>query len=426
MPGPLARLPVINSAVCNLQRLTGRLKSASTHDVRPTEVGLYFSIFLCSPSGVHEAPSVWHIVRDAVANAPERSRTSVMIAVPVWLLLMVLQAWDSAQRTGPAAVAEFLSALCGSAGGVLLALSGVINASAEQPVTTRRTGVEAEAFRRALIALPAVGLAAGALLSAAVAFMIVRALLGTPVPFVVLITTMFGAMLWLSAATVMRAARTLYAHAQAEAVDASAARVAAGEAQLSALQARMNPHFLFNALNTVAALVRTEPGRAERVTENLSDVLRMTLERSAGRMSSVADEVAYVRAWLSVEQERWRERLHVHWDIDPAAENAVMPPLVVQPLVENSLRHGMGSRIDGVGISITVTRADTQLVIRVSDDGAGFPAAHVERTGLGNLRERLRAVYGDGGATLVIDSRARGAEVTVRIPFEVSGARADR
>ena len=140
-----------------------------------------------------------------MANAPERSRTSVMIAVPVWLVLMVLQAWDSAQRTRPAAVAEFLSALCGSAGGVLLALSGVINAGAEQPVTTRRTGVESEAFRRALIALPAVGLAAGALLSAAVAFMIVRALLGTPVPFVVLITTMFGAMLWLSAATVRRA-----------------------------------------------------------------------------------------------------------------------------------------------------------------------------------------------------------------------------
>ncbi len=371
------------------------------------------------------APSVWRIVQEAIAKAPDRTRISVLIAVPVWLLMMLLQAWDSAHRTGPAAVAEFLSAVCGSAGGFLLALSGIMNAGAEQPATTRRNSVEAEAFRRVLIALPAVGLAAGALLSAAVAFMIVRALLGTPVPFVLLLTTMFGAMLWLSAATVMRAARTLYAHAQAEALDASAARVAAGEAQLSALQARMNPHFLFNALNTVAALVRTEPARAESVTENLSDVLRMTLERSGERMSSVSDEAAYVRAWLAVEQERWRERLRVQWKIDPAAEAAAMPPLVVQPLVENSLRHGMGSRIDGVTISIAVSVDGSHLVLRVADDGAGFPAAPVERTGLGNLRQRLRALYGDA-ATLIIGSGTAGAEVTVRIPFEVSGARADR
>jgi two-component system sensor histidine kinase AlgZ len=286
--------------------------------------------------------------------------------------------------------------------------------------------VEAEAFRRALIALPAVGLASGVLLSAAVALMVVRGLLGTPVPFVIVLTALFGAMLWLSATTVMRAARTLYAHAQAEAVEASAARVAAGEAQLSALQARMNPHFLFNALNTVAALVRTEPARAERVTESLSDVLRMTLERTGERMGSVADEFSYVRAWLAVEQERWGDRLRVHWALDPDATHAALPPLVVQPLVENSLRHGMGSRIDGVTVSISVRRDNADLVILVGDDGAGFPVAHVEGTGLGNLRERLGALYGDR-ASIRIGSPARGAEVMVRIPFEEpTGARADR
>lgn len=375
---------------------------------------------------MQEAPSVWRIVRDAVAQAPERTRISVLIAVPVWLLMMVLQAWDSAQRTGPAAVAEFLSAMCGSAGGVLLGLCGIINAGAQQPSATRRNSIEAETFRRTLIALPAVGLAAGALLSAAVALMIVRALLGTPVPFVLVLLMMFGAMLWLSAATVMRAARTLYAHAQAEALDASAARVAAGEAQILALQARMNPHFLFNALNTVAALVRTQPERAERVTENLSDVLRMTLERSSERMTSVADEVSYVRAWLAIEQERWGDRLRIRWDIDPAAERAAMPPLVVQPLVENALRHGMGSRIDGVTISIAASLVDSHLLIRVGDDGAGFPAAPVERTGLGNLRERLRTLFADDAA-LTIDSRPGTTEVAVRIPLqEASDARTDR
>ena len=374
---------------------------------------------------MESTPSLLHIVRDAILNAPPRTRTSIVIVVPIWLGLMVLQAWDSAQRSGPEAMAEFLSALCGSAGGVLLGLSGMINAGAERSAATRRSAAEAEAFRRTLIALPAVGLTAGALLSAAVALMIVRALLGTPLPFVLVITTLFAAMLWMSAATVMHAARTLSAHARAEALDASAARLAAGEARLSALQARMNPHFLFNALNTVAALVRTDPARAERVTENLSAVLRLTLDRTDAASGSVADEVSYVRAWLAIEQERWGERLRVNWTIDPNARAAALPPLVVQPLVENSLRHGMGSRIDGVTISISIGRQQDDLVIVVTDDGAGFPPAPEERTGLGNLRHRLAALYGDRAA-LLVGSPPRGAEVTVRTPFEEHGARADR
>jgi signal transduction histidine kinase len=386
----------------------------------------HFYTFCGLLSTVDTAPSVWRIVGDALANAPQRTKTSILIAVPIWLVLMMFQAWDSAQRTGPAAVAEFLSALFGSAGGVLLGLSGAINASAAQPVAGRRSSGEAEAFRRTLIALPAVGLASGALLSAAVALMIVRALLGTPVPFVVVVATLFAAMLWLSAATVMRAARTLYDHARAEAISASAARVAAGEAQLSALQARMNPHFLFNALNTVAALVRTEPARAERVTENLSDVLRMTLERTETRSGSVGDELQYVRAWLAVEQERWKDRLTVRWAVDPGVEQAALPPLVVQPLVENALRHGVGSRLEGASVDISVARDGTDLVIAVADDGAGFPAVRQERTGLGNLRERLRAVYGDR-ASLTVESPAAGARVSVRVPLEEARhARADR
>ncbi len=384
---------------------------------------------LYSASAVQPTLSVWRIVVDALANAPRETRLSVLLALPIWLLMMALQAWDSAQRTGPAAIAEFLSALTGSAGGVLLGLSGVLNASAERRSAGARTPAEADAVRRTLIALPAIGLAAGALLSAAVALMVVRALLGTPVPFVLVITTMFVAMLWLSASTVMRAARTLYAHAQVEARDAAASRLAAAEARFSALQSRMNPHFLFNALNTVAALVGTDPAAAERVTENLSEVLRLTLERTAGRMSSVADEVSYVRAWLAVEQERWRDRLDVQWDVESAARHAQMPPLVVQPLVENSLRHAAGSRIERTTVWITIRRDANDLAVTVTDDGPGFPAACEERTGLGNLRERLAAIYGDS-ASLVVARRERGAEVTARIPFipfqEAPGARADR
>lgn len=334
-----------------------------------------------------------------------------MTGLVVWLAMMVVQGVQSANASGPAAVAEFLSALCGSGGGLLLALTGLLSSSAERRAGEKRPGPELEGYRRMLLALPAVGLVAGTLLSAAVALMLVRAMLGTELPFVIILTGMYGVMLFFAAGTVMRATRVLYTHAQHEAQ--------------SALQARMNPHFLFNALNTVAALVRTQPAVAERVTENLSDVLRMTLDRSAEPTTTLAGEVDYLRAWLAVEQERWQERLRIDWNIEDGLDRASIPPLLLQPLVENALRHGIGARIDGGTIAISARRAGATLEWRVADDGVGFPAAHAERTGLGNLRQRLATVYGDA-AHLTIERRAPGAAVMIRVPYEESDARADR
>ncbi len=109
----------------------------------------------------------------------------------------------------------------------------------------------------------------------------------------------------------------------------------------------MNPHFLFNALNTVASLVRSNPRAAEHVVENLSDVLRMTLARSAERMGTVDDELRYVQAYLALEQERWGDRLRVEGDVGEDARRWPLPPLTLQPVVENALRHGIGSRLVG-------------------------------------------------------------------------------
>ncbi len=341
-----------------------------------------------------------------------------------WLAMMAAQGVASANDEGPAAVAEFLSALCGSAGGLLFAVTGLLSASAERNAADRRSGPGAEGYRRVLLALPAIGFAAGTLLAAAVALMIVRGMLGTELPFVIVLASIYLALLWLAGSTVMRSTRVLYAHAQLEAQDAADARVAAGEAQLSALQARMNPHFLFNALNTVASLVRTEPAAAERVTENLSDVLRMTLARSAERMSTVADEVQYLRAWLAVEEERWKGRLRVDWHIARDTEAAALPPLVLQPLVENSLRHGLGGRMDSGTITISTARTGHTLSLRVVDDGVGFAPAYEEGTGLSNLRQRLASIYGDA-AVLRVEPSA-GATVVVEIPYEGPDARARR
>ena len=365
-------------------------------------------------------PTLSQILRESLKDAPLQARRRAMIGLVAWLMLMVGQLFDSSGRSGPAAVAEFLSAVLGSAGGVLLGLATMLQISAERPADRPDAPPDADAFRRMLLALPAIALTATALLSAAVAFMIVRALLGTPLPFVAIITTLFAALLWTAGATVMRATRTLYAHTRAEAEAAASARAEAGEAQLAALQARMNPHFLFNALNTVASLVRTDPAAAERVTENLSGVLRMTLERSVSRMGTVADEIAYVRAYLGLEQERYGERLEVEWDVDARLLEAPLAPLILQPLVENALRHGLGARIRGGTIRIAVQRSrETALVLTVSDDGVGFPPAPVERTGLGNLRQRLASVYGPR-ASMQIDRASPGGHVKVTIETQDS------
>ena len=371
-------------------------------------------------------PSLLQVVRTTLAGAPITTRRSVITGLVLWLAMMVLQGFDSADRSGPAAVAEFLSVLCGTGGGLLLAFTGILNASAERSVAAeRRTGPEADGYRRVLLALPAVGLVSAALFSAAIPLMLVRGLLGAELPLVIILTTLFLVFLGFAAATVIRSTRVLYSHAQMEAQDASAARLAAGEARLAALQARMNPHFLFNALNTVAALVRTEPAAAERVTENLSGVLRMTLERSAERIGTVGDEVDYLEAWLAVEQERWKDRLRIEWRIEPGTEPAAIPPLLLQPLVENSIRHGLGGRIEGGTITISTKRVGDRLELAVVDDGIGFPAAYREGTGLGNLRQRLASIYGER-AILTSESLQRGAKVVVNIPYQDLDARADR
>jgi hypothetical protein len=360
-------------------------------------------------------PSVARIVIDTLRQAPLRTRQSAVAALVLWSALMVLQAFDSADRSGAAGLAEFLSALCGSASGLLLGLCGLLHAAAERRAVAGFDPRQGNTYRRVLLALPVMGLASAAFASAAIVLIAVRTLLGVAVPFVLVVGVFFCALLVMAASITVRASRTLYAHAQAQAAAAAEARVGAREAHVAALQARMSPHFLFNALNTIAALVRTDRASAERAVESLAVVLRTTLHRSAERLGTVGEEVAHVHAWLEIEQLRLGQRLKVEWDIAPDVRDLPLPPLMIQPLVENSLRHGIGSRIEGGTISISARTDGPALLVRVSDDGVGFPAAHRERTGLGNLRERLHAVYGDAGI-LAIEPQPRGASVTLRLP----------
>jgi signal transduction histidine kinase len=329
--------------------------------------------------------------------------------------MVALQIWDSADGRGAAGVAEFLSAVLGASGGALMGVAWSLQRVMEEEASRPRPKGQDAGVQQVLIALPALGFLAGAALGGAVLLMALRAVLGLALPRAIAGMAVFGGMLVVAGLTVTRSTRTLFRFAAQQAAAAADARGEAAAARLSALQARMNPHFLFNALNTIAALVRTAPPAAERAVENLSDVLRRTLDRSAETMGTVAAEVDYVRAYLALESERWGERLRIDWEIDADALPRPLPPLTLQPLVENALRHGLGGRIGGGRIRLLVSADPHHVRLRVEDDGEGFPAVWSEGTGLGNLRQRLRAHYGEA-AELTVDRTAPGGAVAIVIP----------
>jgi signal transduction histidine kinase len=358
---------------------------------------------------------MWRIVRDAFAQASPAIRSQFRWIVLFWLVIVAGQSWDSRDGRGPAGVAEFLSAILGASGMALLGVAHTLQRTMQEVTELRRPAGEAAGLQQVLLALPALGFAAGVMLGAATLLMVLRALLGAELPLAIVGTIAYGAMVALAAYTVMRSTRTLFTHATQHAAAAAEARSVAAAAQVAALQAQMNPHFLFNALNTVASLVRSNPAAAEHVVENLSGVLRRTLERSSGTTGTVREEVEYVRAYLALEQERWGERLCVEWNVSGQVLEHALPPLMLQPLVENALRHGLSARMDGGHLRISVGQSADALTLTVEDDGPGFSRGWREGTGLGNLRQRLQTLYG-GGAALLVSDAPSGARVTVSLP----------
>jgi len=189
-------------------------------------------------------------------------------------------------------------------------------------------------------------------------------------------------------------------------------------ARLAALQARLNPHFLFNSLNTIAVLVRDgNRASATTVIEQLSDVLRRTLTNTAASEVSLGDELELVRQYLAVEQARFSDRLRSSTDVDPRLLSAAVPQFAVQHLVENAIRHGIAQRSDAGQIVVSATRDDDMLEVMVVDDGPGFREQPVPPgRGLANTLERLAALYGDR-ASLTVSTRSEGGTAAVlRIP----------
>jgi LytS/YehU family sensor histidine kinase len=193
-------------------------------------------------------------------------------------------------------------------------------------------------------------------------------------------------------------------------------------ARLEALRAQLNPHFLFNALNTIAMLVRREANAdALRGIVGLSQLLRQMLDRRDAAEVVLGEELALVEHYLAIEQLRYRDRLEVRMDVAPEALGACVPSLLLQPLVENAVRHGIGSRNEAGWIRIVGRRRADRLRLEVRDNGPGFPPGWDPRSargvGLTNTRERLLSLYAGDQQFELANAPSGGAVVAVTIPF---------
>ncbi|GIV59236.1 MAG: ATPase [Rhodothermaceae bacterium] len=219
-----------------------------------------------------------------------------------------------------------------------------------------------------------------------------------------------------------------YQERQAEAamLRTQAARLKAqlAEAHLQALRMQVNPHFLFNTLHAVSSLVERDPKGVRRMIVRLSELLRYTLERTGEQEVTLQEELDFLERYLDIERIRFQDRLEVVRDIQPETLEALVPSLVLQPLVENAIKHGV-SRIEETGrIEIAAWRRGGYLYVSVSDNGPGLPAVSGngfevvgEGVGLRNTRERLRSLYGEAQELRLEQPETGGLRVLVRIPY---------
>ena len=204
--------------------------------------------------------------------------------------------------------------------------------------------------------------------------------------------------------------------------DALARDKALAEAELRVLQAQVEPHFLFNTLANVVSLIRTHPDRAARLLEQLTSLLRASLSRTRRVDGTLGDELAVVRAYLDVQAFRMAGRMTFDVDVDPGLESVALPPLLVQPLVENAVLHGIEPSATGGHVAVRAERRDGSVRIRVVDDGVGLdPDTAGHGVGIASVRERLRTAFGDRGRLTLTEAAGSGVSAHLQIPVAAPG-----
>ncbi|HKP73441.1 MAG TPA: histidine kinase [Pyrinomonadaceae bacterium] len=194
------------------------------------------------------------------------------------------------------------------------------------------------------------------------------------------------------------------------------------QAELHNLKMQLQPHFLFNTLNTISVLMMRDTGAANRMLVRLSDLLRLSLDSVGSQEVSLRQELEFLSGYLEIEQTRFQDRLDIRLEIDPATLDAKVPNLILQPLAENAVRHGISKLPQGGLIEIRSALVNGELFLEVRDNGTGLPATDPkllqEGVGLSNTRARLRQLYGRGHKFELLDAPGGGLLVRLALPFK--------
>ncbi|HKS48083.1 MAG TPA: histidine kinase [Amycolatopsis sp.] len=206
------------------------------------------------------------------------------------------------------------------------------------------------------------------------------------------------------------------------------------QAEIKALRAQISPHFIYNALNTISSLIRSDPEEARELLQEFADFTRYSF-RTSGMFTSLADELRNIDRYLTIERARFGGRLEVRLKIAPEVLSVVVPFLIIQPLVENAVQHGLANKPSGGMVTVTAQDYGTEALISVEDDGIGMDPARLadlrnsHRTGahvgLGNINARMRQLFGDEYALMVETAPGAGMKVTLRVPKFAPGVRTD-
>jgi two-component system, LytTR family, sensor kinase len=216
-----------------------------------------------------------------------------------------------------------------------------------------------------------------------------------------------------------------YRLAQAEKLAAAELQTKLAQAQLENLRLQLQPHFLFNTLNTISAVMYEDVHAADAMITQLSELLRLTLRASRADEIPLAEELEITRLYMDLMQKRFENKLRVTYSIEPALNNLLVPQLILQPLLENSLRHGMKAGGTAMELSVSAHRENGSLILQVADTGAGLGVTDPggvfgKGVGLSNIRDRLAQLYGDGQQFSIANRPSGGAEVTLRVPLRTA------
>lgn len=192
------------------------------------------------------------------------------------------------------------------------------------------------------------------------------------------------------------------------------------EARLDALTRQINPHFLFNTLNSVSSLIRTNPQQARLVIYRLSNILRRLLRRTEN-FCAVREELAFIEDYLAIEVTRFGDKLKFQKEIDPDTLDMQLPSMLLQPLVENSIKHGLSSKIEGGTIIVRTRRVERGLQVVVADDGVGIPEPRLatlleQGIGVSNVSERLNVLFGSGSSMRIESHPGQGTRIEIEVP----------